>query len=102
MMGRIETAFKRYSKEVDIRSDRMPSDAYKEHVYIDTLSMHAPAIRCAYEYMGADQLLFGTDYPHRASGTVEGNLDTLDKVGFTDKEKQKIFARNAVELFKLK
>ena len=101
MMGRIETAFKRYSKEVDIKSDRLPSDAYKEHVYIDTLSMHAPAIRCAYEYLGADHLLFGTDYPHRASGTVEGNLDTLDKVGFTDKEKKKIFARNAVELFKL-
>jgi aminocarboxymuconate-semialdehyde decarboxylase len=101
MMGRIETAFKRYSKEVDIKSDRLPSIVYKEHVYIDTLSMHVPAIRCAHEYMGVDHLLFGTDYPHRASGTVDGNLDTLAKLGFSDEEKEKIFSRNATELFNL-
>jgi predicted TIM-barrel fold metal-dependent hydrolase len=68
---------------------------------VDTLSMHVPAIKCAYEYMGIDHLLFGTDYPHRASGTVEGNLDTLDKVGFTSEEKEKVLSRNAIELFNL-
>jgi len=101
MMGRIDTAFKRYSKEICVECSLPPSTAYKDHVYVDTLSMHVPAIRCAYEYMGIDHLLFGTDYPHRASGTVEGNLETLDKVGFSKEEKEKVLSTNAMKLFKL-
>jgi len=101
MMGRIDTAFKRYSKEICVECSLPPSIAYKDHVYVDTLSMHVPAIKCAYEYMGIDHLLFGTDYPHRASGTVEGNLETLDKVGFTKEEKEKVLSKNAMELFRL-
>lgn len=101
MIGRADTAFKRYSKEWDFQGEQLPSEAYKEHVYIDTLSMHVPAIRCAFEYMGIDRLLFGTDYPHRASGTVEENLTILDEVGFSEEEKEKVFSRNAVKLFDL-
>ncbi len=101
MMGRIDTAYKRYSKEICVECSLPPSDAYRTHVYIDTLSMHVPAIKCAYEYMGIDHLLFGTDYPHRASGTVEGNLETLDKVGFSNEEKEKVLSKNAVKLFHL-
>jgi aminocarboxymuconate-semialdehyde decarboxylase len=101
MMGRIDTAFKRYAKEICVECSLPPSEAYKNQVYIDTLSMHVPAIRCAYEYMGIDQLLFGTDYPHRASGTVEGNLAILDEIGFSDEEKAKVFSENAIKLFNL-
>jgi aminocarboxymuconate-semialdehyde decarboxylase len=101
MMGRIDTAFKRYAKEVTIKGGRTPSEVYREHVYMDTLSMHVPAIKCAHEYMGTDHLLFGTDYPHRASGTVEGNFNILDQVGFSKEEKERIFSKNAMELFKL-
>jgi len=32
---------------------------------------------------------------------VEGNLETLDKVGFTNEEKEKVLSRNAIELFSL-
>ncbi|MBW1997103.1 MAG: amidohydrolase [Deltaproteobacteria bacterium] len=101
MMGRVDTAFKRYAKEIDIKGSRAPSEVYREHVYIDTLSMHVPAIRCAWEYMGADHLLFGTDYPHRASGTVEDNMAILDRVGFSREELEKVLWRNAKTLFGL-
>jgi len=101
MMGRIDTAFKRYKKVVQIDASRTPSEVYREHVYVDTLAMHVPAIRCAYEYMGIDRLLFGTDYPHRASGTVEDNMAILDKVGFTENEKEKVLSGNAKTLFNL-
>ena len=101
MMGRIDTAFRRYSKEICVDCTLPPSIAYKDHVYVDTLSMHVPAIKCAYEYMGIDHLLFGTDYPHRASGTVEGNLETLDNVGFSNEEKEKVLSKNAMKLFSL-
>ena len=51
--------------------------------------------------MGIDHLLFGTDYPHRASGTVGENLAILDVVGFSDEAKEKVFAKNAIKLFNL-
>lgn len=101
MMGRINTAFNRYKKVVNIEASLMPSDVYREHVYIDTLAMHAPAIRCAYEYMGIDHLLFGTDYPHRASGTVEDNMVMVESMGFSNEEKRRVFSDNAIELFNL-
>jgi aminocarboxymuconate-semialdehyde decarboxylase len=87
MMGRIDTAFKRYSKEICVDCSLPPSIAYKDHVYVDTLSMHVPAIKCAYEYMGIEHLLFGTE--------------TLDKVGFSNEEKEKVLSKNAMKLFSL-
>jgi aminocarboxymuconate-semialdehyde decarboxylase len=101
MMGRMNTAYKRYSKEFDIAGGGLPEDVYRERVYIDTLAMHVPAIKCAWELMGTDHILFGTDYPHRASGTVEDNMTMLDKVGFSDEEMKKIYSDNARELFQL-
>lgn len=101
MMGRIDTAFKRYKKVVHIDASLTPSEVYRKHVYIDTLAMHVPAIRCAHEYMGIDRMLFGTDYPHRASGTVEENMAILDRVGFSEDEKEKVLSRNAKKLFNL-
>jgi len=100
MMGRINTAFKRYTKEFDIGGG-LPEDVYRKHIYIDTLAMHVPAIKCGWEFMGTDHLIFGTDYPHRASGTVEDNLATLDKVGFSSEEKERILSKNAISLFGL-
>jgi predicted TIM-barrel fold metal-dependent hydrolase len=92
MMGRVDTAFKRYAKEWDIEGGRIPSEAYKENVYIDTLSMHVPAIKCAYEYMGVDHLLFGTDYPG-----LRERLKTIwpswIRLGFLTQRKRKFFQR---------
>ncbi len=102
MMGRVDNAFNRFAKEWGIEIGRLPSETYKEHVYIDTLSLHVPAIKCAWEYMGIDHLLFGTDYPHRASGTVAQNFEILEKIGFSEEEKAKVYSGNAVRLFNLK
>jgi predicted TIM-barrel fold metal-dependent hydrolase len=32
---------------------------------------------------------------------VEGNLETLDKVGFSNEEKEKVLSKNAMKLFNL-
>jgi hypothetical protein len=51
--------------------------------------MHRPAIRCAWEYMGADPLRFGTDYPKRASGTAQGNLEPLGRIRLSAEDKKR-------------
>ena len=107
MIGRVDTAWKRFNAkkgspgEWELEGLRLPSETYKEHVYIDTLSMHVPAIKCAHEYMGTDRLMFGSDYPHRASGSVPDNFSTLDQCGFTEEQKEKIYTLNAMKLYKL-
>lgn len=101
MMGRVDNAFRRFAQEWGIELPKAPSEYYKNQVYVDTLSLHVPAMKCALEFMGIDHLLFGTDYPHRASGTPEENFDALDRMGLTNEEKGKIFNQNAMHLFNL-
>lgn len=99
MMGRVDNAYKRFKGEHVMKSERLPSETYKEHVYLDTLSMFAPAVKLALEYMGPEHLCFGSDWPHRASGTVPGNMETLDKVGLTKEQEELIYGKNAMKLF---
>jgi len=101
MMGRVDNAFRRFAEEWGIELPKAPSEYYKNQVYVDTLSLHVPAMKCALEFLGADHLLFGTDYPHRASGTPEENFDALERMGLNEVEKAKIFGENAVKLFNL-
>lgn len=39
----------------------------RNRFYFDTCSFHPPALRCAYESIGVDRLLLGSDFPFRGS-----------------------------------
>jgi predicted TIM-barrel fold metal-dependent hydrolase len=101
MIGRVDNAFRRFNKEWGIELPKPPSEYYKNQVYVDTLSLHVPAMKCALEFMGVEHLLFGTDYPHRASGTVEENFVALDSMGLDEGKKGEILEKNATKLFNL-
>jgi aminocarboxymuconate-semialdehyde decarboxylase len=101
MMGRIDTAYKRYNKEWNMVGAKLPSATYKERVYVDALGQFVPAIKCALEYMGADRLMWGSDHPHIASGTVPDNLEILNKVGLTEEQKEMVYSKNATKLFNM-
>ena len=73
--------------------------------YYDTaIGGSAPAIRCAYEVFGADQLLYATDAPF-GPGTGEERLESYPKVieslGLSAEENKKIFESNARRVFNL-
>ena len=42
---------------------RKPSDYLKELTYMDFMSYHSPAVRCAIDTIGADRIVFGSDAP---------------------------------------
>ena len=46
-----------------------PPSTYIEKLSFDTASTHRPALVCAAETLGADRLVFGTDYPHVPGGS---------------------------------
>jgi aminocarboxymuconate-semialdehyde decarboxylase len=49
----------------DVRSDssRLPSDLFREHVYLDLLTHDAPTAAFVASKAGADRVFLGSDYP---------------------------------------
>ena len=63
---------------------------------------HTPALMCAYDFFGADHLLFGTDAPLGPRwGMVEDTIASIERMAIPDVDKEKILKKNAVDLFKL-
>ena len=79
------------------RMNRAPSDYFKL-VYVDTVSLHPPALMLAHNYLGADRLLFGCDYPFWGLG--EG-FKSVQQLPISDQDKEKIFYRNTENLLKV-
>jgi aminocarboxymuconate-semialdehyde decarboxylase len=76
---------------------RAPSEYFKL-VYVDTVSLHAPALMLATSYLGTEKILFGCDYPFWGLG--EG-FDSVQGLNISDQDKENIFYRNAQKLLGL-
>lgn len=77
-----------------------PGHYLKRHYYDTALSYHPSSLRCTIDLAGVDHILFGTDAPYtlydfRAKETIE----KIEISGFSKKEKEKIFFKNAINLF---
>ena len=73
-----------------------PVGEYYDRVYLDTVSPSLPALRLAWEFAGADRLLFGSDHPWVDIGVFTELLEALD---IPQDAKEKIWSGNARELF---
>ncbi|UCF96942.1 MAG: amidohydrolase [Spirochaetaceae bacterium] len=96
LMPRIEeqTEVKGRGREHITRSPR----EYYRKVYLDVVSPSAQAIQYAYQFAGADRLLFGSDHPWVKLGVFR---DCLDSLGLDSEDAAKIFEKNARRLFKI-
>jgi predicted TIM-barrel fold metal-dependent hydrolase len=79
--------------------DRPPSEIMRG-LYYDTCTMHAPALRCALDTLGAGRLVFGSDYPH-VPGGIDRFVTVLNSVGMSDDDLAKIGRRTAAGLIGL-
>jgi aminocarboxymuconate-semialdehyde decarboxylase len=75
---------------------RLPSE-YATRLYYDTCSFFGPALRMAHELVGADHLLWGSDDPFLGADSTH-----VEKLPFSDVDKNKILGGNAARLLKLK
>ena len=66
LLHRLDNYYQQFP-ECRAKIDKPPSEILRR-IYLDTVSTHVPALRCALETFGAEQLLFGTDYPHVPGG----------------------------------
>ena len=74
LAGRLDIGYRSYPDCPGI--DRPPSEIIRR-LYLDTVLLHEPAERRAIETVGADHLVFGSDYPH-VTGDVPGAIATVE------------------------
>jgi aminocarboxymuconate-semialdehyde decarboxylase len=82
-----------------------PPEEYFRRFYTDTaLIGNTPALMCAYNFFGADHLLFGTDAPFDAQlgdyGTKR-TIQAVEQMAISEEDKKKIFESNARKLLRL-
>lgn len=82
LAGRLDIGWRAYPDCQGI--DESPKELLKR-IYVDTVSFHQPALRCAIETLGVGQILFGTDYPH-VIGDVSGALHDIQSLGLDDRD----------------
>jgi aminocarboxymuconate-semialdehyde decarboxylase len=100
LVGRVDDCFKTYSKDHGFALKELPTDYYKRNVYVDAISFHLPAMRCALEFLGPDHILIGTDYAHPIGGP-ERVVGFVRDLRLPKKDCEKILWKNAARLFKL-
>jgi uncharacterized protein len=79
--------------------------AYFQMFYGDTVvGGFTPALRCGVDFFGPDRVLFASDCPFDPEGGpmfIRENMRAVEELGLAREEQQRIFSRNAVELFRL-
>jgi len=82
---------------------REPEEYFKK-IYYDTAGpIRAAFIKLVYDTVGADQILFGADYPHGRDGKDDQfypmTLKAMDELDIPKADKEKIYYQNAKALF---
>jgi predicted TIM-barrel fold metal-dependent hydrolase len=79
-------------------------ETYLKKIYYDTAGpIRAPFIKLAYDTVGAEQILFGADYPHgreaRDDQFYPMTLQAMEELDVPQADKDKIYYLNAKKLF---
>lgn len=78
---------------------KKPSDYLKENFFITTSGMDfEPALMLAHSVVGPDRMMFAIDHPMEDG---RNPVRVLDEAPISDEDKEKIYHRNAEQLFKL-
>jgi len=103
LLGRLERAYviaaQRFEGGADALPDHRPAH-YLERLYYDCIAHHVPALEAAVDTVGADRLVFASDYPFEAED-ADGTLHDLDQLDLTDTERAAIEGGTAAEIFDL-
>jgi aminocarboxymuconate-semialdehyde decarboxylase len=101
MVGRIDDCARAYRDEYKFSIPKMPSEYYKNQVYVDSISYHLPAMKCCWDWMGPDHIMLGTDYAHPI-GHIEKSIKYVKDMNLSEQDTNKILGENAARVFKLK
>lgn len=76
-------------------------DPYKKFFVDTALYGNTAGLMNAYDFYGADHMVFGSDSPFGPPlGVVEDTIQSVERMAIPDEDKEKIFRQNAVSIFK--
>lgn len=79
--------------------ERLPSDYLKENLWVTTSGMNYwPQLRMTLDILGADRVLYATDYPFENQAEAVGFVEAMP---LSDRQKKTLFEDNAVKVFGL-
>jgi aminocarboxymuconate-semialdehyde decarboxylase len=98
LFERINNGYRAYP-ECRERIGALPTE-YVKDLYYDTVSFHEPALMCAYQTVGAEHMVLGSDYPHVIGNMTEA-VSSIEELPLTQDEKESILSRNALRILQL-
>lgn len=79
-----------------------PPSITARRLWYDTVGHgHIPALRCAYDSLGADRLLLGSDYPYQQGEKYRRAVSYVQEAGLPEEDVEQILDRNAAGLLGL-
>ena len=106
VIGRMDYAYELQDEAHDFMgpygpvSIKHPPSHYLSKLYLDTVSYHPPAIRCAIETVGVDHVLHGSDGPPLRT-LKKRAIGVVNSLNLSSDDSEKVFWRNAASLLKL-
>lgn len=73
--------------------DDLPS-AYLKRLYYDTVTFSPPVLRLLHEWVGADHMAMGSDYPHKL-GDITRAVTTIEALDVSVPDRERIFSGTA-------
>ena len=98
LVERLDRCF--YAYEVSRKHISKPPSEYLKHFYYDTVNFDLNALRLALDFVGPDQILAGSDYPHLI-GSLEKMKGSIYGLGLSQEDEAKIFGGNAKRILGL-
>jgi aminocarboxymuconate-semialdehyde decarboxylase len=99
LLERLDFCYRAYP-ECKVNISRPPSE-FLRNMYYDTVTFYQPALNCAYDFVGTEKMLMGSDYPH-VIGDLPRAITSIRESAFTEEEKKMILGENARKLFSIK
>ena len=78
---------------------QQPPSHYLKRLYYDSVNFHPPAWSCAVQTIGAEKLMYGSDYPF-ALGSMERGIECIEALDVTAEQREMIYSGNALRLLR--
>jgi predicted TIM-barrel fold metal-dependent hydrolase len=104
LWGRIMETYEMRNRKMGNMINENLADYFSRFYYDTAVGGSASAVRCAYEVLGADKLIFATDAPHgpkHGDSRLETYPGVIKSLGLSELENEKILAGNVRKLLKL-
>jgi predicted TIM-barrel fold metal-dependent hydrolase len=100
--GRLDSVQTEDQREAFERTFKRPALDYFRQFYVDTALFGAPhALRCAVDFFGAEQVLFGTDMPLGGPSVVPATIADVQSLGLPAAAENAVFAGNALRVLRI-